>query len=102
MVPLGRKGICDSGSSWVSDLGCIGYKAYESKFVKSHGLNDSLLILHRQHSSHRNEIASGATSLPKVFIGGNCIGGCAELSDLVSSGELEGLLKKAKALKTKK
>ena len=51
---------------------------------------------------NRNEIPSGATSLPKVFIGGKCIGGCAELSDLVSSGELEGLLKKAKALKTKK
>jgi hypothetical protein len=52
--------------------------------------------------ARRNEIPSGATSLPKVFIGGNCIGGCAELSDLVSSGELEGLLKKAKALKSKK
>jgi glutaredoxin-related protein len=52
--------------------------------------------------TYRNEIPSGATSLPKVFIGGKCIGGCAELSDLVSSGELEGLLKKAKALKSKK
>jgi glutaredoxin len=49
-----------------------------------------------------SEVESGATSLPKVFIGGNCIGGCAELSDLVSNGGLEGLLKKAKALKSKK
>jgi glutaredoxin-related protein len=48
-----------------------------------------------------SEVESGATSLPKVFIGGNCIGGCAELSDLVASGELEGLMKKAKVPKSK-
>ena len=43
---------------------------------------------------------SGATSLPKVFIGGKCIGGCAELSSAVDSGEFEELVEKA--LKTKK
>ena len=45
------------------------------------------------------EVESGATSLPKVFIGGKCIGGCAELSTLAETGELETLLKKAGALK---
>lgn len=48
-----------------------------------------------------SEVESGATSLPKVFIGGNCIGGCAELSDLVAADELEGLMKKAKVPKSK-
>jgi glutaredoxin-related protein len=38
---------------------------------------------------------SGATSLPKVFIGGKCIGGCAELSSAVESGEFEKLAKQA-------
>jgi glutaredoxin-related protein len=38
---------------------------------------------------------SGATSLPKVFIGGKCIGGCAELSSAVESGEFEELAKQA-------
>jgi glutaredoxin-related protein len=38
---------------------------------------------------------SGATSLPKVFIGGKCIGGCAELSSAVESGEFDELVKKA-------
>eukprot|EP00567_Pseudictyota_dubia_P015545 CAMPEP_0197451668 /NCGR_PEP_ID=MMETSP1175-20131217/29758_1 /TAXON_ID=1003142 /ORGANISM="Triceratium dubium, Strain CCMP147" /LENGTH=153 /DNA_ID=CAMNT_0042984467 /DNA_START=1 /DNA_END=462 /DNA_ORIENTATION=- len=47
-----------------------------------------------------NEVESGATSLPKVFIGGSCIGGCAELSDLIESGELESLMKKAGVTKT--
>lgn len=38
---------------------------------------------------------SGATSLPKIFIGGNCIGGCADLAALVESGELDATMKKA-------
>jgi hypothetical protein len=37
---------------------------------------------------------SGATSLPKVFIGGKCIGGCAELSSAVESGEFDELVEK--------
>ena len=45
------------------------------------------------------ELDSGATSLPKVFIGGQCIGGCSELAALQESGELDTLLKKAKAPK---
>jgi glutaredoxin-related protein len=40
------------------------------------------------------EVESGATSLPKIFIGGECIGGYAELASLVESGELEEKLKK--------
>ena len=45
------------------------------------------------------EVEDGATSLPKVFIGGKCIGGCSALSDLAESGELETLLAKAKVPK---
>lgn len=45
------------------------------------------------------EVENGATSLPKVFIGGKCIGGCAELSELVNNGELESVLKSAKVPK---
>lgn len=45
------------------------------------------------------QVENGATSLPKIFIGGSCIGGCSELADLKASGELESLLKKAKASK---
>ena len=45
------------------------------------------------------EADDGATSLPKVFIGGKCIGGCSALSDLAESGELETLLAKAKVPK---
>ena len=41
-------------------------------------------------------VNGGATSLPKVFIGGECIGGCAELANIVESGELDGMMKKAK------
>ena len=47
------------------------------------------------------EVESGATSLPKVFIGGECIGGCAELASIVENGELEGMMKKVKATSTK-
>jgi len=45
------------------------------------------------------EVDSGATSLPKIFIGGKCIGGCSELSDLATSGELDTLLSQAKVPK---
>mmetsp|Transcript_25216 Transcript_25216/g.58261 ORF Transcript_25216/g.58261 Transcript_25216/m.58261 type:complete len:187 (-) Transcript_25216:37-597(-) len=45
------------------------------------------------------EIEGGATSLPKIFIGGKCIGGCVELAQLQENGELEGLLKKSGASK---
>ena len=41
------------------------------------------------------EVEGGATSLPKVFIGGECIGGCAELASLAESGELDEKLKNA-------
>lgn len=42
---------------------------------------------------------NGATSLPKVFIGGECIGGCSELASLVESGEFDELMKQNKVTK---
>lgn len=48
-----------------------------------------------------SEVANGATSLPKIFIGGKCIGGCAELSSLVESGEFGKLMKSARVPKRK-
>ncbi len=45
------------------------------------------------------QVDSGATSLPKIFIGGQCIGGCSELSELASNGELDALLSKARVPK---
>ena len=43
--------------------------------------------------------AGGATSLPKVFIGGECIGGCAELASLAESGELAERIGRIKSAK---
>jgi len=43
------------------------------------------------------EVESGATSLPKIFIKGECIGGCAELAELAQSGELDLKLKPSPA-----
>jgi glutaredoxin-related protein len=40
------------------------------------------------------QVESGATSLPKVFVNGQCIGGCAELAETVESGVLDTLMKK--------
>eukprot|EP00585_Thalassiosira_rotula_P025292 CAMPEP_0196230244 /NCGR_PEP_ID=MMETSP0913-20130531/1511_1 /TAXON_ID=49265 /ORGANISM="Thalassiosira rotula, Strain GSO102" /LENGTH=213 /DNA_ID=CAMNT_0041510231 /DNA_START=637 /DNA_END=1278 /DNA_ORIENTATION=- len=45
------------------------------------------------------EVDGGATSLPKIFIGGECIGGCAELANLVENGELDEKLSKLKSTK---
>lgn len=45
------------------------------------------------------QVENGATSLPKIFIGGKCIGGYAELAALVESGELASVLTKAGAKK---
>mmetsp|Transcript_10151 Transcript_10151/g.15020 ORF Transcript_10151/g.15020 Transcript_10151/m.15020 type:complete len:206 (-) Transcript_10151:27-644(-) len=42
------------------------------------------------------EVDNGATSLPKIFIGEECIGGYSELAALVESGEIDTLMKKAK------
>jgi glutaredoxin-related protein len=42
-------------------------------------------------------VENGATSLPKVFVNGQCIGGCAELAEAVESGALDASLKKTKA-----
>jgi len=46
-----------------------------------------------------NESEDGATSLPKIFIGGECIGGCSELTQLAENGELETKLAAAKVPK---
>ena len=45
------------------------------------------------------QVENGATSLPKIFIGGKCIGGYAELAALVESGDLDAVMKKAGAKK---
>jgi len=45
------------------------------------------------------EVDNGATSLPKIFIGGECIGGCSELASLVDNGELDSIMSKAKVPK---
>ena len=45
------------------------------------------------------EVENGATSLPKIFIGGKCIGGCAELAALAENGELDLLMSKARVPK---
>merc|ERR1712127_740057 len=45
------------------------------------------------------QVEGGATSLPKIFIGGKCIGGCSELSQLAENGELESLLSSARVPK---
>lgn len=39
------------------------------------------------------------TSLPKIFVGGECIGGCAELVNLVQEGKLDETMKNAKVSK---
>lgn len=46
-------------------------------------------------------VDNGATSLPKVFVKGQCIGGCAELAGAVSSGEFDALLKPSSSQKKK-
>ena len=38
------------------------------------------------------QVESGATSLPKVFVNGQCIGGCAELAAAVESGSLAAMV----------
>ena len=38
----------------------------------------------------------------KYSLGGECIGGCAELAELVESGELTEMLKRAKKVGTMK
>jgi glutaredoxin 3 len=48
------------------------------------------------------EVENGATSLPKIFIGGKCIGGCDELTSLAKSGELETVLSSAFSSSTSK
>lgn len=45
------------------------------------------------------EAEDGSTSLPKIFIGGKCIGGCSELTKLVESGELESKLAESRVPK---
>lgn len=45
------------------------------------------------------QVENGATSLPKIFIGGKCIGGYAELAALLESGDLDAVMKKAGAKK---
>lgn len=41
---------------------------------------------------------TGGTTVPRVFIGGQFVGGCDEVSSLHSQGRLEGILASAGAL----
>ena len=47
-------------------------------------------------------VDNGATSLPKVFVKGECIGGCAELAESVSNGQFDELLNKSAGKQKKK
>ena len=42
-------------------------------------------------------VENGATSLPKVFVNGQCLGGCAELATAVENGEFDQLVANKKA-----
>ena len=48
------------------------------------------------------KLESGATSLPKVFVNGKCLGGCAELAQAVETGTFEALMAAKKAIQPKK
>lgn len=59
-------------------------------------------LLGGEGSQTRVELAKAGdfgTSLPKIFIGGECIGGCAELVNLVEEGKLDETMMKAKVSK---
>lgn len=45
------------------------------------------------------KLESGATSLPKVFVNGQCLGGCAELTKAVETGALKELMTNKKSKK---
>mmetsp|Transcript_26482 Transcript_26482/g.58012 ORF Transcript_26482/g.58012 Transcript_26482/m.58012 type:complete len:187 (+) Transcript_26482:145-705(+) len=47
-------------------------------------------------------VDNGATSLPKVFVKGECIGGCSELATSVSTGAFDELLNKGSSGKQQK
>ena len=81
-------------------LALLDSTGYEYKNVK---LGEEWFLLGGEGSETRvalsKELESGATSLPKIFIGGKCIGGYSELAALAESGELDSTLKSAKAKK---
>lgn len=59
-------------------------------------------LLGGEESQTRVELGKAGdfgTSLPKIFVGGECIGGCAELVNLVEEGKLDETMKKAKVTK---
>lgn len=45
------------------------------------------------------ELEVRSTSLPKIFIGGKCIGGCAELATMIESNEFDELMQEVKSRK---
>mmetsp|Transcript_30691 Transcript_30691/g.62716 ORF Transcript_30691/g.62716 Transcript_30691/m.62716 type:complete len:185 (-) Transcript_30691:34-588(-) len=83
-------------------LSILDKTGYEYTNIK---LGEEWFLLGGEGSEMRvalsKEVENGATSLPKIFISGECIGGCAELATLAESGELDSLLKKAKVAKRK-
>ena len=59
-------------------------------------------LLGGEESQTRVELGKDSdfgTSLPKIFVGGECIGGCAELVNLVDEGKLDETMKNAKVTK---
>lgn len=59
-------------------------------------------LLGGEESQTRVELGKDSdfgTSLPKIFVGGECIGGCAELVNLVEEGKLDETMKNAKVTK---
>lgn len=83
-------------------LSILNTSEYEYTNIK---LGEEWFLLGGEGSEMRvalsKEVDSGATSLPKIFIGGECIGGCSELAALVENGELEGMMNNAKVSRRK-
>mmetsp|Transcript_27963 Transcript_27963/g.34505 ORF Transcript_27963/g.34505 Transcript_27963/m.34505 type:complete len:183 (-) Transcript_27963:27-575(-) len=86
-------GLSPFSAEAIKILECTGYQ-----FTKIE-LGAEWFLLGGEESVTRvalsEEVEDGATSLPKIFIGGKCIGGCSDLSDLAKSGELETILAKS-------
>jgi len=85
---------------------CYGMMIYQAKAaLNNYKINpDNFEWLEIEDREDCNEIQAymkqltGASSVPRVFIGGSCIGGGDETSAAHRSGKLEGMLKEAGAL----
>ncbi len=80
-------------------LSILDQSGYPYKNIE---LGAEWFLLGGEESQTRVELGKDGnfgTSLPKIFIGGECIGGCAELVTLVEEGKLDEVMKKAKVSK---